>query len=409
MRGLVTLEVRSRYVGDGARVFVQRPGSELVIATTTDANGRLQAFIPEHSFVTVVLVPTDVLDTRYLYTQSDVNPGDELILDDGTIVSSSTISVRVPADDPDLGYQAFVPCFNTSTLQLVADQPGPVDLMGCAERGTLIVRSGFERFMYRHDVSFAQGGLVSLTDGAYEPYADIPLRVTNVPPTIQNVRARQTLLDGNRELWIADMFDKVLFFDGFTTTADTTLRSPTWPDARAITKVSAETFTPGIPTVYEWGPRGEPTTIDFGADALREYQTVPRYVPGANGVGWIEGDRGRLADALLAELQWFVSDELTTTTVKWRVFARRGEEPWLTVPVLPEPTLRPAGFINVDVTNIGIDGGYDRLRKLPLLGRFRAPRFQDEQFTNPGTSVWPIDAPTGRVVLVSTRFSTPEF
>jgi hypothetical protein len=411
MRGLVTVEVRSRFVGSGARVFVQRAGSELVIATATDANGRVQAYVPEHSFVTVVLVHSDDLGVRhFVYTQADVNPGDQVVIDDGTLASTAAISVRIPAGGPDFGsYQAFVPCVATPNL-LVPDQPSSVELTGCTSSGTLVVRSSFESFAYVHDASFAPGSLVSLTGETYEPYVDIPLRVTNVPPAITNVRARQTLLDGDRELWIDQLQDGFLFFDGFETSAETTLRGPTWPDARVITKLTTDTFTAGVPSVFEWGPRGEPTTIDFGADALREYQTVPRYVPEANAIGWIEGDRGRLPDAVLAELSWFFSDEQRSASIYWRVFARRGEDARLTLPVLPDVMFQPTGFLDARVTNIGIEGGYDRLRELPVLGRFRDPLFRNELFENPGPTSWPIDAPAGRVVFMSSRNGGgPEF
>lgn len=398
-RGLVTVQVRSHRLVNGARVFFQQADSQLVLATTTDAEGRAQAYTPPGSFVTVELteISMGVFETRYLFTQVDVNPGDEVVIDDGTTAAqaSLTMTVTVPPATPDLLTTTFSllgPC-TISPSELAPDQPTLMTFTGCPQTASVIVESKFSSgdrgYLLRKNVLISDGVSLQFT-GAYRPLTTTRLRVASVPPSIRRMDAAQTLLDGPRELFGAPT--RTLFFDRFEPSAELALATLPWDDARAITKLST-TDGVGIANLWEWGPRSEPVhTIEWGTDAVRPYLAYPQYSPRANIVGWIEGDRGRRADAVLVQLYWTARTDLRELDVYWNLFTARGDETWVTLPSLPDLLLRPTNAFVEDVTNFAIEGGYERLRSLPLLARW--PHFG-------ASPSWPIDAPEGRVTFTS--------
>jgi hypothetical protein len=383
-RDLVTVHVRSLAVRDGARVFFQRPDSTLVLSTTTDASGRVQAYIPPHTTVTVELV-NGVMGGgrgRTLYTQLDVNPGDELVIDDGSVASTASITVEIPPDEGGVNYTLHAPCDATASSALVPDQPTPYTLSGCLTTGDLLITSDDTgNFLYVPHVAFATAPLQLA--GPYLPATPFTLRVADVPPDVRFLRAQIEPLDGPHE--IPYLFRELqLGFDGFETSKDVELEAPAWDGQRTLVRLTSDDFTISAPTVYAWGPTGAPTTVDFGADLPRAYLTRPVYDPARHRVGWLEADQGRRADAVLVQLEWFSSDSIT-----WRIFGPRGDDTAIALPALPDPVLAPIDFPVTNVTTIAIDGGYDRLRALPLLGRL----------DNVGFGAWPMDTPTGRVTF----------
>jgi hypothetical protein len=383
---LVTVQVRSLAVRDGARVFFQRPDSTVVLTTTTDASGRVQAYIPPHTTVTVELVTGVAVGNRgrTLYTQLDVNPGDELVIDDGSIVTSASISVEIPADEGGAHYTLHAPCAahpSTSDM-LVPDQLTPYALAGCPAAGDLLITSdNTGNFLYVPHVAFTTTPLQLA--GPYRPTTPLALRIDDVPPDVRLLRVQIEPIDGTHELGY--LFRELqLELDGFETSKDVELSAPAWEGQRTLVRLTSDDPRISAPTVYAWGPTGAPTTIEFGADLPRAYLTRPTYDPAAHRVGWLETDQGRLADAVLVQLQWFSTDN-----VAWQIFGRRGEGTSITLPVLPDPALAPIASPVTNVTTIAIDGGYDRLRALPLLGQLR----------DVGFGAWPMDAPTGRVTF----------
>lgn len=396
---LVTVEVRSAFAGASTRVFFQREDSTPVLTTTTDGEGRVQAYIPPHTIVTIDVVDTDGF--HRLQTQFDVNPGDEVVFDDGTEQTSVTrLLISAPALEGGFDYRVRAPCpvssgdggiafAGASTVTLDAA------LYGCENTGSVMVEvtapDGTPRFLSRRDILLANNASVELT-GEYQPLSPITVRALHIPPKARAVTLQQVLLDGTHALQReVTPFIQPLPYDGFADSLETTSLDETWPDARRLVTARADSYGVAVAAVYQWGPSdGATATIDFGDDGLHEYLTRPTYSPVTHRLGWLEADQGRLADAVLIELR------ALATNATWRLLAPRTERSSITLPVLPDGTFPDDMAFISSVTNIAIDGGYARLRKIPrLLGQWA---FDAVQFPNVDLD-WPIDAPTGRVVL----------
>lgn len=394
---LVTVEVRSAYAGASTRVFFQRADSTAVLTTTTDADGRVQAYIPPHAIVSVDLVSSG--GQHILLTQLDVNPGDEVVFDDGSEQPAAQLLVSASPLDGGFEYRVRAPCpAASSTGDILLEAPMmvtlDVSLFGCETTGNLIVEAtaadGTPQFLARKNLVLADNTSVELT-GEYQPLAPITMRAIHVPPKARAVTLEQVLLDGTHPLLPAPGLPFPLPYDGFADSVETTMLDETWPDAHRLAKATADSYGAGIAAVYAWGPSDDTTTIDFGDDGLHEYLTRPTYSAATHRVGWLEADQGRLADAVLIELS--APSPLTSAYTTWRLLVPRTEHSYVTLPVLPVTAFYADAAYVTSVTNIAIDGGYERLRKLPrLLGQW-SPNV-------PLNSVeWPLDAPTGRVVL----------
>jgi hypothetical protein len=104
-------------------------------------------------------------------------------------------------------------------------------------------------------------------------------------------------------------------------------------------------------------------------------------------VRWGEDTTGVRGDAVLVQVGWFRPG--IGENFQWQLLSRRGTEPSVQFPLLPDPAFTPrTGDTIVPPTilaNIKIDGGYDRIRT-SLLGRW-----------TPGEP-WPADRAAGMVV-----------
>ncbi|MDX2094243.1 MAG: hypothetical protein SFX73_40805 [Kofleriaceae bacterium] len=390
-RQLVTVEVRSARLGSGARVLFQDRESKLLTALKTDPAGNGNAYIPDTpSFVTIQL--TDEGNTRLLYTIPNVRPGDHVVFDDGTRVKTTPITLTVPSDEGGVGlYDLRTACGRSS---IEADTPTSLQLLNCGASVDMLLFSPEGQYLYRPDVGIFDDRLITL-EGTYEQFGVTTVRVNKPAPASFQARVDQVLLDGNRTLY--PLSSGFVFFDGTTPFAETTIGSPLWPNARVMTRLKDVSTSFATNQVLEWGPRGEPTEIDLDRGLLRTMLTFPRYHPDTRTVSWLERDQGELADATLVQLRW--TDEETFTNVVWRMFVERTNNARVTLPLLPDPRLQPVNAVVDDVTNFAIDGGYERLRALPLLGRWNP--FDWNDFLTESS-------PTGRLVYQSSNTSGPD-
>ena len=113
------------------------------------------------------------------------------------------------------------------------------------------------------------------------------------------------------------------------------------------------------------GPPAAAVWIDFTGLDQRRYLTRPSYSATANLVGWIEGDHGQLPDVVHAELSWF--NPRSGRSAYWHIVGPRTEDAWITAPVLPDPDLQPVNPQVVELTSLSVEGGYARLRELPVM------------------------------------------
>jgi hypothetical protein len=390
-RELVTFEVRSARIGSGARVLITDRDSNLVATATTDAGGRGNAYVPDAVLSVTIELSGTAFNERWLYTIPNVRPGDNVELDDGTLVETTTVTVKVaPFMGAVSGYQLETPC-GSSTLE--ADLPTNVFLTNCGTDADMLVLWNSNNYLYRADVGIIANGAINLA-GEYKQLSQTLIRVVKPRPTTFQVHVQQMLLDGSRPLAVVPGFG-FLNFDGFTTSAEANFTTPTWPNARVLTRLD-EFSSSGIGsnTVLAWGERTEPTEIELDRDLPRAMLNFPRYDPATGIVSWLERDQGRRADAALVAVGWIQRDG---TNVHWRMFVERTNNARIAFPRLPGGMYRPESAYVEHLTNFTIDGGYERLRKLPILGQWEPNAFR--------WNAWIIDAPEGRLNYESTGAS----
>lgn len=385
-RERVTVEVRSARVGSGARLTFQDRDSQVIAATKTDGDGRGNAYVPSTiEFVTIELEDRSDIPTRWMYTIQDVSPGDHVVLDDGTLSSSIAFIATLPREPREFpALTLHTPCGVFFEIQ--PEVATDITLTSCGPVADMLVTSDQNTFVYRPDVAIVDGGSVSIT-GEYQPFVARHLRVTELPPSTFQVRVSQTLLDGSRALY--SPFETFASVDPNQRTADATLFTPDWPEARVLTRVLESNSNIGTRAMYTWGPRTEPHEIDVSPDRVRSLLTFPTFQPETNVVSWLETDQGRVPDAALLSLQWTVDDRGTFTNVEWRYFTPRTETTRIELPRLPDSTNQPLSPF-IDLTNFAIEGGYERLRKLPFLTRWQS---------NSVGNTWLVDTAEGRLTF----------
>lgn len=386
-RELVTVEVRSAHIGSGARVLFLDRDSTLVASIRTDAAGRGNTYVPDTVLSVTIELSGSETGHRWLYTIPNVRPGEHVELDDGTLVMTTSVTVEVEAHNGAVsGYQLETPCGSTS---LEADVPTDVQLTNCGSSADMVVLWQNE-FLYRADVGIFENAALNLA-GEYKPLTSTTVRVVKPRPTTFQVQIQQMLLDGVRPLYTLPGFG-FLSFDGFTPWAEASFATPAIPNARILTRLDDFSSNGvGAITVLEWGARSEPTEIELDRGMPRQLLTFPVYEPTTHSVSWLERDQGQRADATLVGISW--QDESTLATMHWRMFVERTNNTRITFPRLPGATYQPPHAFVETLTNFAIEGGYERLRKLPILERWNPNDFR--------WNAWMLDRPEGRLIYES--------
>jgi hypothetical protein len=374
----------------GHRVFFQDADSELVLATLTDGDGRANAFMAAGGSVTVVRRGVEVLGTD-LFTHMNVSTDDEVVVDlRGRPQRLRTIYVRVREDEGAQQYELFSSCGSAPVTG--ADlEPQAADLRDCGDVADLLVRSDRGRFQYRAAAPIPPNIRITF-DSAWEAPVWTSVELQHVPFTHPSVLVSQRLTGQTRSFYPQDA-GAVVFLQPAEGAVTGTFNQPIPMPAGStlLTRVTPfQQTTPGGLSIVDWGPPKTTTAIDVAPLALRAYLTMPDYDASTHRVSWLEGDHGVLADGVLARVLW--SDARGGVAFSWNVLAPRGESAAIELPVLPDPDLRPFPDASVqELLNIKLDGGFARLRTMPLLGEWRPSSERP----------WLLDAPSGRVVYQS--------
>ncbi|MDX2094242.1 MAG: hypothetical protein SFX73_40800 [Kofleriaceae bacterium] len=379
----------------GHRVFFQKADSELVLATLTDADGRANAFMASGGSVSVAFRDSTTLSTD-VFTLQDVTADEDVVIDlRGYPQQPRAVYIQVPADGDAEDYELFSSC-GSAFISDADLQPQIAELRDCTDVADLLVRSARGRFLFRPAVPIPQNIRVTF-DGAWEPPVVSSIALVHVPASHRDVIVTQRVSGQSRSFY-------PLGLEGGNTGALEFLRleegaaSGTFDQAvpmpagsTLVTWVTPfQPTTPGGLFVVDWGPPQPATAIDVAPLSLRAYLTQPRYDPDTHRITWLEADQGVDTDGILVRFGWV--EERGGTSVLWHVLGPRGMPASFALPALPDPDLRPPPTAEVEeLMSIKLEGGFARLRALPLLGRWRPSSDRP----------WPLDAPSGRVVYQS--------
>lgn len=389
-RGLVRVHLTGE-IADKARVFFQNADSSLVLATRSDAGGDATGYLAAGGFVTVVYPG----DTQRVFTFAGVEPGDVLRVQNFAATAKQNITpvrISVPPAPNAADYSLYSSC---GTADIRGAEAAPLDVLldECGQTADMLVVafSAPAGYLYRADVPVGPGKL-AVFDDAYRRFERARVHVENVPPSVNTVIVEQSLISDEVELWgprVSGGGQVVLPLDGGDGMVEHDMFLP--PTGTLLTRVdpgSSSTMI-GVEHVAEWGTPSTDVTIDFQATTLRPYLERAAYVRAEHALRWTESTAGDVPQAVLATFTWNLGGPGSKNVV-WTALAPRGEQPVLKLPVLPDPTLTPGSNATVNLAqqlaSIVIDGGYHRIRQLPLMGRFSAGER------------WPPDGPTGRVV-----------
>ncbi len=387
--------VRIRYLGDTlpSEVVFQNADSSVVLVGHSDADGRANAFMAPGGFVSVV-VPNG--NTRWIYTIADVAPGEELRVYDRfstTAAKSTPLTIKVPVATESSYYQLNSSC-GFADIRGAELSEIPVSLDDCGDHADLLVLAlgPTYEYLYREDVPVGAGRSVTF-DEPYRGLERARIHITNVPPGVNELFATQSLMGEGRELWGPRTTDsgfgkgRVSVVDG-RGELDHDMLLPT--TGTMLTQLDlARVTTIGEQHVLRWGPPASSVSLDYGAALLRNYTALPHYLFTDHTLRWAEGSSGKLADGVLASFGWYRASTFTTT--QWVILAPRTAEPVVRLPVLPFEELQPRAGDQINdpflLTSIAIDGGFPRLTKSSLIGRFGSGQ------------AWPVEGASGEVGL----------
>lgn len=382
-RGLVTVQFLSdQSLPGGHTVYFQNVDSSLVLSTRTDDDGRANAFMGPGGFVTLV---ADRGGSQILYTHVDVAPGEPLVIDErfgGGRQGQTVFTLRIPADPGATFYQLNTSC---GSQDVRGAELGPLQVVldDCDGLTDLLVMAFGERvrYLYAEDVDVSLTSVVLA--GPYRDTVVSTISAFTLPAAVTQMSATQSLIHRRRALYTQSATSDVV--DG-ASAATVEMFVP--PEGTLMTRL--DPFSSGVavsvPHVIDWRPATEMMTFDFAGLSLRAYTARPRFEPQSNAVRWTEDPSGAVADAVLAGLAW--SDPVGRSR-NWNVLAPRTEDPVLRLPVLPRADLVPAADTFVfDLTSLGIEGGYERVRS-HLLGAW-----------HPTNGLpWPADGDAGHIVF----------
>ncbi len=385
--------VRVRVTGPDAqavRVIFQNADSSLVLSTRTDLEGRANAFMVPGGFVTLA-VP-DGFQQR-LYTWSDVQPGDDLVLGEAFTLPgplSPSFRVTVP-EDPGQEHYALSTTCGAEALDAPQVLTTQVFFSGCAEQHDVLITNSDPSFQNEHylflDGVTLAGAVLSL-ETPFRAFDSARVEVRNVPDHLQDLGVSMMLFDNGFPMQ-SSLRGRSFSLSGGGGALDLPMMLPA--GATVMMSMQSSIFGPavtGIPHVIRWGPPQSVTSVDLATTALRPYVEQPLYVRAAHALRWAEWSTGAQADAVIAAWGW--SDFSRGGNYQWHVFAPRTEDTLVKLPVLPYPDLMPGPNAQLqhpyELTNIKADGGYAKLRtRLPI--------------TWTAGRNWPIDSPSGEVVM----------
>ena len=139
--GLVSVQFLSDLstLGDNT-VFFQNADSTLVLAGRTTADGRANAFMGPGGIVTLVVTRANLVA---LFTVIGVQPGDDLVIDERTTLTTeppTNLMIRVP-QDPGSGFYDLTTSCGTADIRGAEVEPIAVSLRDCGGRADMLVRS----------------------------------------------------------------------------------------------------------------------------------------------------------------------------------------------------------------------------------------------------------------------------
>ena len=331
---LVTLQLTDR-VG-GLPVYFQHEDSTVALATMTDDAGRASAYMTRPGFVTVV--SADLRITTY----AGVEPGDDILVGQAFVAPGPQVplNVRVPSF-PAMGYQVLSSCGESEVNRVPTTFVMRVER--CADTMDAMLVSfdldesnnpipGPRYYQLLRDVPIVALSTVAFGE-TYEREVPGAVTVNGLPPGTNDLRVQQRLVADRRIVALAESWPTTT-----TPTARNELGAiPRTPDVVVQTSVEVWTFGPlSTPHLIEWGPGSTELTVEL--DPLpRAYTEPPRFVPETNTVTWAEEPSGDVANVAIARLRWSTSN----TSPSWTIVSPRGDEPFVQLPVLPDPALRP--------------------------------------------------------------------
>lgn len=385
--GLVSVQFLSDLSALGDHVvYFQNADSSLVLAGRTAADGRANAFMAPGGFVTVAVNRSNLVA---LFTHIDVQPGDELVIDERTLSpneSRTTVRIRV-AEDPGAVFYDLTTSCGSADIRGADLEPIDVALSDCGGRADMLVRSFGDgvRYIYRKNVEIEAGATVVFA-GPYRPTEPATIVATGVEPTISGLLVTHSLIGGRRELY---RDERVITPTAGVGSAVVDVPLP----IDGLSMIRIDVSPPGelaFEHVIEWGPSAPTSVIDVRS-GLRSILERPRIDPEQRAVVWTESSTGILADAVLATFQW--SPVGSSDNYQWTVVAPRKDEAIIRLPLLPREELIPQGTL-IDpyvFATISTAGGYDAMRSR-IVGGWAPGR------------VWPVDGGSGRVVYRDVGF-----
>ena len=391
--GLVRVRYRGGVLEDHP-VFFQNVDGSLVLATRTGVDGTANTYMAPGGYVTLIDVKPS---SHFLYTWAQVQPGDEVVVDDlemGGIIPTTTIVLSIPAE-PSSGFYDLRTSCGSENVSAAAGASLVVELGDCRGRTDMFVLAfgaGFH-YLYAEDVPVKNGSSVSLPP-PYSVMERSTVEVHNAPTSATSMDIRQQLIGEGHSLTnptVSGLGFASLPVVAGTGTANFDMPLP--PPATALTELAPfDGIGISRQHVARWERTKATTVVDFGAITLRRYLTRPRYEVPSHSITWTEEPTGTVADAVIASWSWYRPE--IGGTYQWRIIAPRGAAPTVSFPVLPDSQYLPREHDTVNppfvLVNIAIDGGYERLRtKLPSL------------WPVPNNTAWPAEAadgPAGEVV-----------
>lgn len=379
--------VRVRYLGEVTSqrpVYFQNADGSVVLATRTDGDGTANAYMAPGGYVTLV----DPLGgTLHIYTWADVQPGDELavtgVFPDTT--RTTTLVVSLPIDPGAVVYQLQSSCGQRSVAP-AAGSSLVIELGDCRGRADMFlytIGAGLH-YIYAEDVPAKTGSVVTFP-APYRVMGRSAIAVQNVPAGTTSLRITQRLVGEGASLFDPDQIG--LFGVGTLPVVDGAgaldidMLLP--PEATALTQMALDDEGASRQFFARWERTTATTSVDLAGKLLRRYLTRPQYDPSTHAISWTEEPAGRVANAVLAS--WTFTRPEIGGNFQWHVFAPRGDEPVVKLPVLPDPELLPrAGDVispPYSLINIGVEGGFGSIRSTHL-GNFNA----DDSWPTTGAS-----------------------
>jgi len=368
--------VRVRYRGailDGHPVFFQNGDGSLALATRTDGEGKANGYVMPGGSVTVVDTSAA---TQLLTTWMQVQPGDELIVDDPLLAGPRPITVidlSIPIDPGAIFYQLQSSC-GSQTVTDAAGSTMLVELGDCRGRADMLVYSISDspsgegpvyHYLYGEDVPVVAGGSVTLP-GPFTPIDRADVEVTGVDGRVPNVVMRQRLVGERRNLFedATEPFG-FAFLSLHAGAGAASLDAMIPATATLLTEVTESVSNlVGVQHFARWDKNRTMIELDVAPRQLRRYTSRPHYDALAHAITWSEEPTGAVPDAVLATFGWTRPE--IGGNYQWRVLAARGAEPRIALPVLPDGQyLQRATDLVIEpflFTSIAADGGYDSFR-----------------------------------------------